>query len=605
MSRVLTVLTRHAGHRAAAVALMLALPAMAEAQRWTYASSDHFEVYTTGGDRRARAALTYFERVHGFFEDFLRLAPAQKHPTRLIVFSNDREFAPYRFNEVATAYYLAGPDRDYIVMRSLDAESYPLVVHEYAHLIMQHSGVNYPRWLNEGLAEFFSTLSPQGGQMSLGRVPMGRLMELREGDRMLDLPRLFAVDHNSAEYNTRTHAGTFYAQSWALTHMLMTGDGYRQGVDRLLNALAGGRPSAEAIEEVYGRPLTQVFSDLAAYVRADRFAFFSAKYRDPRAESSFPVRAVEPFEVGFVTANLLADAPGRLEEARTAYDRLLVERPADADVLGARGYLELRRGDRVAAGEYLKRAVDAGSENAQTYRWAAMLAASRDERETLLARAVQLDPGNVDIRLAYVGALVNQRKTEAAFDALVPVTRVTPEQAFAFFELKALVAVQLDEVGEAQKAAASARQYASPGPQAEAADRLVQSIADFAARRAEVDRMVRDTSTGAAPTTAPAPGPGAIAERSTALDGTPVAMATGRFRHLDCSGAAPVMEVVTEAGTLRLVIDNPVAIRIEGADGPTTDLHCGAQDHAVQVGYLPRAQPSQKTAGQVRLIRFR
>jgi Tfp pilus assembly protein PilF len=483
-------------------------------------------------------------------------------------------------------------------------------VHEYAHLIMRHAGVNYPRWLNEGLAEFFSTLSPQGGQMSLGRVPMGRLMELREGDRMLDLPRLFAVDHNSAEYNTRTHAGTFYAQSWALTHMLMTSDGYRQGVGRFLNAVAGGQPSATAIEQVYGRPLTQVFSDLAAYVRADRFAFFSAKYRDPRAESSFPVRTVEPFEIAVVTANLLADAPGRMDEARAAYDALLAERPTDADLLGARGYFELRRGDRVVAAEFLKRAVDAGSENAQTYRWAAMLASSQDERETLLGRAVQLDPGNVDVRLAYVGALVNQRKTEAAFDALVPVTRVTPEQAFAFFELKTLVALQLDHIDEAQKAASSARQYASPGPQTAAADRLVRSIAEFAARRAEVDRMVRETRTSADAGARTGPTPGSTVSDATAPllpapGGSLVAMATGRFRNLDCSGAAHVMEVVTDAGTLRLVIDDPLAIRIEGAGGPTIDLHCGAQDRAVQVGYLPGAQPSQKTAGQVRLIRFR
>lgn len=586
--------------------LVGAMPAVAEAQRWTHASSEHFEVYTTGGDRRARAALTYFERVHGFFEDFLQIAPKQKHPTRLIVFSSDREFAPYRFNEVATAYYLAGPDRDYIVMRSLDAESYPLVVHEYAHLIMRHAGVNYPRWLNEGLAEFFSTLSPQGGQMSLGRVPMGRLLELREGDRMLDLPRLFAVDHNSAEYNTRSHAGTFYAQSWALTHMLMTADGYRQGMGRFLSAVSGGQPSGDAIEAVYGRPIAQVFNDLTTYVRSDRFAFFSARYRDPRDEAEYAVRAVEPFEIGVVTANLLADAPGRVDDARAAYDKLLAERPGDAEVMGARGYLELRRGDRVVAADFLRRAVDAKSQNATIHRWAAMFATSNPERESLLNRAVALDPENVDIRLAYVGALVNQQKTQAAFDALVPVTRVTSEQAFVFFELKALIAVQLDHLDEARTAAVSARQYASPGPQAEAADRLVKSIGEFAARRAEADRMnaANRTAVPTAETNTATP-PSASDTVRDLFGGGLLTMVTGRFRNLDCSGTQLVMEVATDSGTVRLLIDNPVAVRIEGADGPTTDLICGGQDRPVQVGYAPGANPARKTVGQLRLIRFR
>ena len=65
------------------------------------------------------------------------------------------------------------------------------------------------------------------------------------------------------------------------------------------------------------------------------------------------------------------------------------------------------------------------------------------------------------------------------------------------------------------------------------------------------------------------------------------------------------MEVSTDNGTIRLVIDNPLAIRIEGADGPTTDLNCGTQDRPVQVGFTPGANPTQKTAGQLRLIRFR
>jgi hypothetical protein len=588
------------------VCLIGLVPASADAQRWTHASSDHFEVYTTGGERRARSALTYFERVHGFFEDFLQLAPKQKHPTRLIVFSSDREFAPYRFNEIATAYYLAGPDRDYIVMRSLDAESYPLVVHEYAHLIMRHSGVNYPRWLNEGLAEFFSTLAPQGGQMSLGRVPMGRLMELREGDRMLDLPRLFAVDHNSAEYNTRSHAGTFYAQSWALTHMLMTADGYRQGVGRFLNAVSGGQPSGEALEAVYGRPLAQVFSDLSAYVRSDRFAFFSAKYRDPRDEAGYATRVVAPFEVGLVTAALLADAPGRLDDARTAYDALLAERPDDPEVLGARGYLELRRGDRVAAAGFLQKAVAAKSQNAALHHWAATFATSNEERESLLARGVALDPDNVDIRLAYVGTLVNQQRPEAAFDALVPVTRVTPEQAFSFFELKALIAVQLDHLDEARIAATSARQYASAGVQADAADRLVRTIAEFATRRAEAERLNDNPGATPAPGPAAAPAPASVPERNLSLNGRLVSMAAGRFRNLDCSGEPRVMEVVADNGTtIRLLIDDPGAIRVEGANGPTTDLSCGSQDRSVQVGFLPGADAARRTVGLLRLIRFR
>jgi len=91
---------------------LLLSPAAKAADTWTYASSDHFEVYTTAGARQARDALVYFERVHAFFSDVLHLTPTQARPTRVIVFSGDRDFKPYRLNDVAIAYYRPGPDRD-------------------------------------------------------------------------------------------------------------------------------------------------------------------------------------------------------------------------------------------------------------------------------------------------------------------------------------------------------------------------------------------------------------------------------------------------------------------------------------------------------------
>src|SRR5262245_34476926 len=82
--------------------LTIFVSAPAAAPTWTYSSSAHFEVYTTGGEGRARDALLYFERAHAFFASYLQLSPAQTRPTRLVIFSNDREYAPYRPNEFAT-----------------------------------------------------------------------------------------------------------------------------------------------------------------------------------------------------------------------------------------------------------------------------------------------------------------------------------------------------------------------------------------------------------------------------------------------------------------------------------------------------------------------
>ena len=93
------------------VALAVVVPNVRAAENWTYGASEHFEVYTTAGAGAAREALSTFEEAHAFFAFIFRLTPRDKDRTRLIVFSNDRQFAPYRPNPNVAAFYQSGADR--------------------------------------------------------------------------------------------------------------------------------------------------------------------------------------------------------------------------------------------------------------------------------------------------------------------------------------------------------------------------------------------------------------------------------------------------------------------------------------------------------------
>lgn len=616
-SVILSRLVRVVSTAAVCAVLLLASP-VAAAEKWTFASSAHFEVYTTANERRAREVLVYFERVHAFFADFLRLEPKPLHPTRLIIFSNAREYEPFKLNEFATAYYAPGPDRDYIVMRSFDAESYPTVVHEYAHLIARHSGASYPPWLNEGLAEFFSTMAPDAGQMSIGRVPLGRLREITVGGPMMDLARLIAVDHRSPEYTSRNHAGMFYAQSWALAHMIMTADGYRQKSGTFINAVATGTPTTDAFAAVYGKSVTAVQGDLQVYVRGERFLYYTARYRDPKASATAPARLVEPFEAGLVTTNLLADRMGRQADARTAYERLAQEKPDDLALLEARALFEWRYNDRDVAGPFLMRAVAAGSRNPAIYRWAAAITSSDDERDALLDRAIGLDPDNMDLRLSRAAALNSRGDAAGAARLLDAITRVTPESAFMYFQVLASVRLRQGDLDQARVAATKARDFADAGREADYANQLLQSIEQFSRRQAEAARAIRDgnssaTSSTPAPTPAGPVGPtGPSTPRPTGTEAVIsdltrelLTVTTGRIRNLTCTSTPPIIEIATAGGVVRLEIDDPLKIRIEGAGGPTTDLACGPQDTRARVGYKPGVNAAQKSVGALRLLDFR
>jgi len=135
------------------LALLLTLgstQALFPAEQWLKINSTNFELYTTAGEKKGRQAILYFEQVRGLFNKIVKSGAVSKAPVRIIAFQSEKEYKPYRFNEAADAYYQGSRERDYIVMKSIAQEYYPVAIHEYTHLVVEHSGLPLPAWLNEG-----------------------------------------------------------------------------------------------------------------------------------------------------------------------------------------------------------------------------------------------------------------------------------------------------------------------------------------------------------------------------------------------------------------------------------------------------------------------
>ena len=451
----------------------------ATAGDWTYAMSEHFEVYTTSGERTARAVLAQLERVHSFFSDYFKVSLQSGAPTRLIVFSGDVEFRPYRPNELAAAYYQTAPEGDYIVMRAFDDDANQIVFHEYSHLINRHAGLNYPLWLEEGMAVFFSTMASKDDLMLVGDIPLPRLRLLR-GVAMMDLSALFAVGQDSKEFNDKAHNGLFYSQSWALTHMFLTDDRYRPGVPALLDLVQKGTASAPAVEQAFGRSLAMIGEDLRAHVRRDRYRGYAIRYKAPHIDEKMPVRTVERFEGDLVTANLLASAPNRVNDARAAFEQLSARKPDDLRLVESRAHFEMQRGDATLAAPHLARAIALGSKTASVYRNYARV--SPQNAAELLTKAVSLAPEDAETRLQLASVLYTAGNNGEALAAIAPMKEIAPELAFHYFQILANVYTRMNEVERGRTAAARAVDYAQPGEEAAAAARLLKTIDDFRLR---------------------------------------------------------------------------------------------------------------------------
>jgi hypothetical protein len=123
-----------------------------------------------------------------------------------------------------------------------------------------------PIWLNEGLADLYSSLELHGQQAMVGRPLESRVMTLSQ-QQWMDWNALFAVRYDSPFYNEKDKMSIFYAQSWALTHMLAMSPAYMPGFSSFLLAVANGLSTPEALQKVYGKTVLETGKDVAAYVR--------------------------------------------------------------------------------------------------------------------------------------------------------------------------------------------------------------------------------------------------------------------------------------------------------------------------------------------------
>jgi len=314
-----------AGVLTAAVCLSAAVPYQ---RAWRRVDSPNFVIV---GDISEGRLLNTAIRFEAFRTVLARVLPpavmSTPVPTVVIVFPNDRSFTPLKpvFNGRpvdAAGLFAPGQDINYIVIVDDERpERMRVVFHEYAHLILANLGRDVPAWLNEGLAEFYSTfeLGRGGREATIGMAIDGHLEVLNDVPP-LTIEQLLTVDRDSPLYNEGDRRTVFYAQSWALTHMIMLGTPNRtEQLDRYLALLSRGAPAIDAWRQAFGDQ--NMAGALLEYIRHQAFRAYVYTFEQGLGSFDAPVSTVPPPETQAVLVdflirrNRLEEAEGRLADA--------------------------------------------------------------------------------------------------------------------------------------------------------------------------------------------------------------------------------------------------------------------------------------------------
>jgi tetratricopeptide (TPR) repeat protein len=328
---------------------------------------------------------------------------------------------------------LNGYNRDYIVIGSVTEENYP-AVHEFTHLLVEHTNVDPPLWFNEGLAELYSTVKPFDKRGAVGQVIPGHYYFLQQ-NKWLPLDTLLAVDRNSPYYSERNQTGIFYSESWALMHMLMLSPAYRPQVEKVWQALAAKVPGGNALSQVYAKTTAQVQKDLETYMRGTSF---NAAVYNVKLENSAEEPDIEPaslLESGTVLPELLA-LTHKPDVAKQAYESLARDFPNAWEPEAGLAELAWRASQPAQAQTHFARAVDLGVTNPRLYYDCSMVLRDLNEKSTaaipLLKKAVELDPGCQDTLYYLACCLLQDRHYQEAIDHLKQVKTIKVAQTFAY-----------------------------------------------------------------------------------------------------------------------------------------------------------------------------
>ncbi|MFQ5527887.1 MAG: hypothetical protein ACE5GX_16715 [Thermoanaerobaculia bacterium] len=264
--------------RAAALCLVASLacgaePADAdiEPEAWNRLESESFRMTSNGDPEWSAQILVDIELFRRSFE---QLAPGIDAgfpiPTQIVAFKDAESYALFKTaadtaSSRIMGQFLGHRDGNFITLNVDPRMSGGLgiIIHEYVHHIVTQNLPRVPRWLNEGLAEYYSTFEVEGRFAVIGRPVIRHLNWWR---RNHEVEVVEVLGEPGADAHSIGNAGHYYAVSWAMAHYLLSTPGGADVLASYLEAMTLEADPADALLSALGLSAGELEDELRRHV---------------------------------------------------------------------------------------------------------------------------------------------------------------------------------------------------------------------------------------------------------------------------------------------------------------------------------------------------
>jgi tetratricopeptide (TPR) repeat protein len=356
----------------AALSLGFASSASGKDDPWLRVATPEFTLVTSLREKEAVVWAGEFSQYIAELRSLFNIKRALP-PLTIVVFARDRAFEDYRplgengkpqpvagfflrHNSWAVAG-LAGANATEEVRR--------VIFHEGVHWFLSALDRPNPVWVEEGLAEVFSTFGVTKNKVEWGRAIPEHVLLLSQ-EKLLPVDRLLYVGQSELFRDTSNHTGIVYAESWAAVHFLIYGDNKqipRSALFDFLKLTNDGVPLEAAFRQAVGSDFATFDRRLSVYLRDGRYFIHSKTVVALAALRAEPAPAVEVAQA----LGRLALAGHRWEKAIAFARDSIAAAPDDPRGYELLGLARSDSGDDVGGREAFVTAVEKGSVDFQPY----------------------------------------------------------------------------------------------------------------------------------------------------------------------------------------------------------------------------------------------
>jgi tetratricopeptide (TPR) repeat protein len=242
---------------------------------WLMLKASRFGIVSQLNEKETRLWAEEFDKYVSALHLLYSADDNNLSPLTILLFKDKKQFSPYIFStesgqvKKVIGVFANFDDWSTIGLPGLKAyqQTRTTIFHEAVHWYLKSQNLNAPLWLEEGIAEVFSTFEIRNGKGRWGLPIQAHVDFLNYKGLQPTKDFLFATQDEALH-----KLDTYYPQAWAMVHYYLFGNSSKNRVKfNLFMSELGKKTTKEAFESAFEMTYEEFDRELQRYIHSGKY----------------------------------------------------------------------------------------------------------------------------------------------------------------------------------------------------------------------------------------------------------------------------------------------------------------------------------------------